>query len=96
MRFKNFLLLLEEANKHSTHLEELFITRGKEGLQNCITGIKSIVDSLGSTNLPISLKIDGCVHEDTLVVTKDGPKPISLLTQEDIVKCYNVDTQKIK
>lgn len=57
MRFYSYLF--EETYTHSTHIEELFVTRGRDGLQACIVGFEELVLSLGSKNPPISLKIDG-------------------------------------
>jgi hypothetical protein len=57
MRFYKFLQ--EAAHTHSAHVEELFLSRGKEGLDAVLVALEDIVSSLGSTNPPISLKVDG-------------------------------------
>ena len=88
-------LLYEEkvVNQHSTHVEEMIFTRYKQGLDNAIEGLPYIIKNIGhDVGNYVSKKIDGCVHEDTMVVTKDGPKPICQLTNDDYVKCFDVDT----
>ena len=80
-------------NKHSTHIEELIFTKGKVGMDQAIEGLQYIVDTIGKTP-PVSTKIDGCVHQDTLVATTRGPKPIKALTNEDFVMCYDIDNNK--
>ena len=57
MRLYKFLN--EDANTHSTHIEELFITKGKAGLDAALSALGSIVQSIGAGNPPISLKVDG-------------------------------------
>ena len=83
--------ILNEAliNKHSTHIEELIFTQGKQGVDHAIEGLQCIVSTIG-TQPPISTKIDGCVHQDTLVCTIKGPKRIADLTKDDYVMCYDI------
>ena len=83
--------ILNEAliNKHSTHIEELIFTQGKQGVDHAIEGLQYIVSTIG-TQPPISTKIDGCVHQDTLVCTIKGPKRIADLTNDDYVMCYDI------
>ena len=83
--------ILNEAliNKHSTHIEELIFTQGKLGVDHAIEGLQYIVSTIG-TQPPISTKIDGCVHQDTLVCTIKGPKRIADLTKDDYVMCYDI------
>ena len=83
--------ILSEAliNKHSTHIEELIFTQSKQGVDHAIQGLQYIVDTIG-TQPPISTKIDGCVHQDTLVCTIKGPKRIADLTNDDYVMCYDI------
>ena len=83
--------ILSEAliNKHSTHIEELIFTQSKQGVDHAIQGLQYIVDTVG-TQPPISTKIDGCVHQDTLVCTIKGPKRIADLTNDDYVMCYDI------
>lgn len=76
-------------NKHSTHVEELIFTNGAKGVDQAIQGLQYIVDTIGKQP-PVSTKIDGCVHEDTLVVTTKGPKKISTLTNDDYVMTYDI------
>lgn len=93
--FNDFCNTLNEQliNKHSTHIEELIFTNQKQGLQQAIEGLRFIADSIG-TCPPVSTKIDGCVHEDTLVLTTKGPKKISTLTEDDFVASFNTNTNQ--
>lgn len=101
LNFKEFLV--EEENrvhKHSVHIEDLMFVSGKNGLTKAINALKEVKECFGSSdvndNRILSTKIDGCVDADTLVVTKDGDKKISELTNNDIVKCYDTDAESIK
>lgn len=102
--FKEFSVrLLNEEKRvhtHSTHIEDLLFVDGKSGLERTLKAFDDIKNSFGTTDISdnriLSTKIDGCVDADTLVVTKDGDKKISELTNEDIVKCYDTDTKSVK
>jgi hypothetical protein len=96
LRFNEYVQqILTEAvvNKHSTHIEELIFTKGKEGVENAIEGLRYIVDNIGKKP-PVSVKIDGCVHANTRVVTISGNKKISELTDFDQVMCYDINRNK--
>lgn len=89
------VLLEQLINKHSTHIEELIFTKGKQSIDIIVDGISEIVDKINDNSGPLSTKIDGCVHKNTLVVTTKGPKKISELTNDDFVKTYDLKTGKI-
>ena len=91
----SFKLLFEAVHKHSTHIEDLAIVRGSQGIKDAVDSYKAILDALkNKTSVPVSVKVDGCVHGDTLVQTKNGAKKISELTNEDYVKGFNIHTLK--
>lgn len=99
-QFHNDLILeAAEANTHSTHIEDLCITNKKKGIAKALGGILFIKKQFGVSNSSkspaVTIKIDGCVHKDTQVVTKDGIKSISELTNNDYVKCFDTDTQTV-
>lgn len=101
---RTFLEYLVEAKEsgsgekllHLTHLEDLHLDHGKSGFEHAIGALhktKEHVES-GKADSSLTEKWDGCVHKDTLVVTKTGPKKISELAEDDYVKCYDTDTCK--
>lgn len=102
INFSEFRKVLEEALVESevlTHLyhnEELVINDGRKGFNNAIGNLYAVHNALTggrkSSRVRITEKLDGCLAGDTLVVCKDGVKPISEITHEDEVKCYDVDT----
>ena len=98
-REANLLLAEAEANTHSTHIEDLCIIDKKRGIAKALGGILHIKKQFGvssSKQTPsVTIKIDGCVHKDTQVVTKNGIKSISELTNNDFVKCFDTDTQTV-
>lgn len=63
LSFETFLdfnaLLTEAVNKHSTHIEEKFLTDGKKGLSQTVAGLTYVVKTIGSGMPAVSLKIDG-------------------------------------
>lgn len=95
-RFVDTYQLLSEAlvNKHSTHIEDLIFAKGKQGVEDAIQGLKYVVKTIGEQSVrgSISTKIDGCVHENTMVVTLRGPKKIKELTNDDFVKVFDKNT----
>lgn len=97
--FKEFLTEAAEADgklKHLQHVEDLAIDHGHDGFKHAVEALHKTKEHVESSKADSSLttKIDGCVHADTLVVTKNGPKKISELTNEDQVKCYDIDLDK--
>lgn len=92
-RFVETYQILSEAlvNKHSSHIEDLIFSRGKQGVEDAIQGLKYVVKTIGeqSVRRSVSTKIDGCIDENTRVVTMRGPKMIKELTNDDFVKVYD-------
>lgn len=92
-RFVKTYQILSEAlvNKHSSHIEDLIFSRGKQGVEDAIQGLKYVVKTIGEQSVrgSISTKIDGCIDENTRVVTMRGPKMIKELTNDDFVKVYD-------
>lgn len=101
LEYKNWNVLEEavERNTHSTHLEDLCITNKKKGVAQALGGLLYVKKQFGTASsnksTAVTIKVDGCVSGDTLVITNDGVKPISGLTNEDYVKCLDTDTGKI-
>ena len=98
--FKNIFATVnqEESNDmvidHSTHVEDLIFTRKQQGVQEALASLKQIKSQFGSSHIDVSTKIDGCLDGDTLVVTTNGPKKFSSLTNSDFVKCYDAKNDK--
>ena len=92
-RFAKTYQILSEAlvNKHSSHIEDLIFSRGKQGVEDAIQGLKYVVKTIGEQSVrgSVSTKIDGCIDENTRVVTMRGPKMIKELTNDDFVKVYD-------
>lgn len=92
-RFVKTYQILSEAlvNKHSSHIEDLIFSRGKQGVEDAIQGLKYVVKTIGEQSMrgSVSTKIDGCIDENTRVVTMRGPKMIKELTNDDFVKVYD-------
>lgn len=92
-RFVETYQILSEAlvNKHSSHIEDLIFSRGKQGVEDAIQGLKYVVKTIGEQSVrgSVSTKIDGCIDENTRVVTMRGPKMIKELTNNDFVKVYD-------
>lgn len=92
-RFVKTYQILSEAlvNKHSSHIEDLIFSRGKQGVEDAIQGLKYVVKTIGEQSVrgSVSTKIDGCIDENTRVVTMRGPKKIKELTNDDFVKVYD-------
>lgn len=92
-RFVETYQILSEAlvNKHSSHIEDLIFSRGKQGVEDAIQGLKYVVKTIGEQSVrgSVSTKIDGCIDENTRVVTMRGPKMIKELTNDDFVMVYD-------
>lgn len=87
--FEQYFKLYEEAgpNKHLTHLEELVLTDKRDGALRAINYLNALSEVLDSnTTKPINstVKFDGCIHPDTLLITTEG-----YLTIGDIIKSNN-------
>lgn len=80
--FTNFLT--EAKNTHITHLEDDIFLNGYEGAMNSIRFVREVVNSFSSnstTQLNVSVKWDGCVHADTILVTDKGGISISEIVE---------------
>ena len=92
--FRNFYknasdsLILENSEgviKHLTHLEELILTSKEEGLNMALSFLRELYDIFKGKTISstfVSVKIDGCIHPETKVVTERGSQTIeSIITQ---------------
>lgn len=93
--------LMEATNSHSTHIADLMLYKGKQGVIDAIVTLKGIVRDLGNTQVPkITVKIDGspalfCGHIDgkLFVATKAifNKTPKLNFSSEDIRKNHSGD-----
>lgn len=95
--FKEYLTEAKEVeNKllHLQHLEDLHVDNDASGFHHAVATLKHAKEHVESEheNKDITQKMDGCIHGDSLVVTKNGAKKISELTNTDEVKCFDTDT----
>jgi len=94
------------AIAHLDHLEDLLILFGKDGFKRFVSDVNDVLNFLradrGDTKTradraSLSEKIDGCIHEDTLIETSEGPIKISDIVEKSKdfhVWTFNEETQK--
>lgn len=65
-----------ERLTHTTHLEDLLYNHGERGVELLVSALNASIDMLesgvGSNELKLSTKIDGCFAPDTLVKSDFG------------------------
>lgn len=88
MRFKDIFesVLLEAKNTHMTHLEDLIFDEGVDGTRRAINFLRDLRDMLAGNSdkkLDVTVKWDGCVHEDTILLTNKGDKTIKEVIIDD-------------
>lgn len=86
---------LAEGLTHMEHLEDNVVNKGTKGLEQNVKIIRSIIDKLNGSaesNTKFSLKWDGCIHPDTVILTDQGDMKIrDILGKNDIsVLSYNI------
>lgn len=76
LSFKRYLSEEGQAvNKHATHIEDLILLDWPRGFRRVVNHVDEVVAALSShakTRRNITVKWDGCVHEDTIVLTDQG------------------------
>jgi hypothetical protein len=84
LSFNGFLT--EEKNLHMEHLEDEVLNSGIVGTRGAINFLQSLRDMLAGnvkSSVNVTVKWDGCVHEDTVVLTNDGDKTIREIVESD-------------
>ena len=84
LSFNGFLT--EEKNLHMEHLEDEVLNSGMVGTRGAINFLQSLRDMLAGnvkSSVNVTVKWDGCVHEDTVVLTNDGDKTIREIVESD-------------
>lgn len=88
---KNFRTFLSESkNTHLTHLEDLMLDEGFRGLFTAIKFITSLVRMLSSSSkskIKVTTKWDGCLHENTKILTNLG-----IMTIKEIYNKWSIST----
>lgn len=82
LSFKQFVLAEAEGNTHMSHLEDLVFDLGVEGTRRAIFFLRDLRDMLSpfekmGASVSLSMKFDGCIHEDTVLWTNHGDMKIS-------------------
>ena len=73
--FKQFIN--EQKNTHMRHIEDKVLYGGVNGTRDAINALRSLRDMLsGVAKGNVSVKWDGCVHEDTTLMTNLGEMTI--------------------
>ena len=77
---KNFnSYLIEQKNTHMEHIEDNVLNGGVDGAREAINFLRSLRDMLSGdakTTVDATVKWDGCLHEDTVVLTSRGEMTI--------------------
>lgn len=99
--FRQYLreqLLLEEVNAHMTHIEDLVFNAGVDGTRQAINFFRDLRDMLAGhskTKTNLTIKYDGCIHEDTVVCTDKGEMRIEdlliRLNEGETIKALGMD-----
>ena len=100
----NFSQYLKEAtagkatkNLHLEHLEDDILNNGYIGFQKAIRTLNGVVVSLKGnepSSHDLTLKWDGCVHPDSLVLTETGMKKISNVCVGEKVLGFDIIEKK--
>jgi major membrane immunogen (membrane-anchored lipoprotein) len=86
---------------HLTHIEDIVLDHGFDGVETALAFIEQVRKVLAKGEGPVkkgvSVKVDGCVHPDTILLTEEGEmtiqqiidanRPINVLT-------HNLDTNE--
>lgn len=83
-KFKSYIA--EQKNTHMTHLEDRVIYGGVNGTRQAINALRELRDMLaGQHQGSVSVKWDGCVHENTILFTNYGE-----ITIKEVVENYHL------
>ena len=96
-KYKVDNLLLEDVVRHLTHIDDLPILYGLNGAQEVIRIFKDVYSDFKQHQITqAQLKVDGCIHGDTLLTTNEGIFPISEVfkMKDPKVLCYNFNEKK--
>lgn len=94
---KTYSELLEAVNSHMTHIDDLIFIEGVAGARKAILFLNDIADMLGHGKSPgnVTVKWDGCLRDDTVILTSDGDKTIKdICNSESPISVYGRDLEK--
>jgi hypothetical protein len=102
LTFRQFIT--EEKNVHMTHAEDAVIDGGVNGTRNVINYFRALRDMLaGNTKAPVNVTVkwDGCVHQDTVICTNKGEMKIKEICESEhlwdslLIKGYDFETNLV-
>lgn len=102
LKFDQFLT--ESKNTHMEHLEDNILNAGVEGARQSINYLRSLRDMLAGNSaksVNVTIKWDGCVHEDTTLITNLGEMTIREIYEVEhlwdtiLVKGFDFDTNSV-
>ena len=78
----------EEKNTHMEHIEDLVFDGGVDGTRQAIFFMRDLRDMLSGhtkSKVTATVKWDGCVHPDTIILTNNGDMTIrEIVEREDL------------
>ena len=84
--FKKFLTESKEGkNLHLEHIEDEVLNNGVQGTKGAINFLKSLRDMLAghsAGSVDVTVKWDGCVHGDTVILTNLGDMTIKRIVDQ--------------
>jgi hypothetical protein len=82
--YLEFFDAIDGAVKHIDHLEENILNKGKQGVEDALNQIEaSIKYFTEESDYKISVKFDGCIHPDTVLITEEGDMTIQQIINLD-------------
>jgi hypothetical protein len=84
-------------NLHLEHLEDEILNNGYKGFEKAVQTLKGVILSLKGnepSSHDLTLKWDGCVHSDSLVLTENGMQKISNVSVGDKVLGFDMVEKK--
>lgn len=109
MIYKKFRTFLIEKNTsqltkmtHLEHIEDYIFNEGEAGIKQAITFLDNLYDVMkgdSTSKIITQSKWDGCIHEDSILITKNGNVKIGEMinnrsTTEYDVLTHNFDTNE--
>lgn len=73
--FKQFLNESNDKNTHLEHMEDSILNDGIDGARQAINYLRALRDMLAGhskSKVNVTVKWDGCLHEDTVILTDRG------------------------
>lgn len=81
--------LTEGKNTHLTHIEDEIFDNGESGIKTALNFLESVGEMLqgnSDSSINVSTKFDGCLEENTKIITNEGIKTI-----KEIVESWHIN-----